>query len=55
VVMPLVIIGWAFLCFEGVEKLAHKLLHSKAGDDAHRSDILRTLADRSVEPHRLRA
>ena len=35
--------------FEGVEKLAHKLLHSKAGDDAHRSEILRTLADPNVD------
>ncbi|MGC1447402.1 MAG: DUF808 domain-containing protein [Xanthobacteraceae bacterium] len=49
-VIPLMIIGGAFLCFEGVEKLAHKLLHSKAGDDAHRSEILRTLADPSVDP-----
>jgi predicted DNA repair protein MutK len=36
-VIPLMIIGGAFLCFEGVEKLAHKLLHSKAGDDVPRS------------------
>jgi uncharacterized protein len=36
-------------CFEGVEKPAHKLLHSKAGDDAHRSEILRTLADPNVD------
>jgi predicted DNA repair protein MutK len=49
-VIPLMIIGGAFLCFEGVEKLAHKLLHSKAGDDDHRSEILRTLADPSVDP-----
>jgi predicted DNA repair protein MutK len=49
VVIPLMIIGGAFLCFEGVEKLAHKLLHSKARDDAHRSELLRTLADPSVD------
>ena len=29
-VIPLMMIGGAFLCFEGVEKLAHKLLHAKA-------------------------
>ena len=45
VVIPLMIIGGAFLCFEGVEKLAHKLLHSKAGGDARRSS-----ADPSVDP-----
>jgi uncharacterized protein len=50
VVIPLMIIGGAFLCFEGAEKLAHKLVHSKAGDDADRSELLRTLADPSVDP-----
>ena len=40
VVIPLMIIGGAFLCFEGVEKLVHKLLHSKAGNDAHRPELL---------------
>ena len=39
VVIPLMMIGGAFLCFEGVEKLAHKLLHSKAEDDAHHAEI----------------
>ena len=47
-VIPLMIIGGAFLCFEGVEKLAHKLLHSTARDDARR-EILRTLADPNVD------
>jgi predicted DNA repair protein MutK len=45
VVIPLMIVGGAFLCFEGVEKLAHKLLHPKVGDDAHNSGILPELAD----------
>ena len=48
VVIPLMMIGGAFLCFEGVEKLAHKLLHSKAVDDAHHSEILQALTDPSV-------
>src|SRR6187402_3430019 len=29
-VTPLLMVGGAFLCFEGCEKLAHKLLHSAA-------------------------
>jgi len=29
-VTPLLMLGGAYLCFEGVEKLAHSLLHSKA-------------------------
>ncbi|MEY4579404.1 MAG: hypothetical protein RL701_4107 [Pseudomonadota bacterium] len=32
-VSPLLMIGGAFLCFEGCEKLAHKLLHPASGED----------------------
>jgi hypothetical protein len=49
VVIPLMIIGGAFLCFEGVEKLAHRLLQSKAGNEAHHSEVLRASADPSVD------
>jgi predicted DNA repair protein MutK len=48
-VIPLMMIGGAFLCFEGAEKLAHKLLHSKAEDDAHHAKIAEVLIDRSVD------
>ncbi len=34
-IIPLLILGGAFLCFEGVEKIAHKLLHKKHGDGHH--------------------
>ena len=43
-VIPLMIVGGAFLCFEGAEKLAHKVLRSEATDNAD-SEILRALAD----------
>ena len=33
-ITPLLMIGGAFLCFEGVEKLAHKFLHEQAGRGA---------------------
>lgn len=33
-ITPLLMLGGAYLCFEGVEKLAHKLLHSSAHDAA---------------------
>lgn len=36
-VVPLLMIGGLYLCFEGVEKLAHKWLHP-AGEDAARHD-----------------
>jgi predicted DNA repair protein MutK len=49
VVIPLMMIGGAFLCFEGVEKLAHKRLHSRAEDDAHRAEIVEALTDPSVD------
>src|SRR6185436_21175329 len=33
-VMPLLMIGGAFLCYEGFEKLAHKFMHSRREDQA---------------------
>ncbi|VTU25063.1 Inner membrane protein YedI [Variovorax sp. PBL-H6] len=47
-VTPLLMIGGAFLCFEGCEKLAHKFLHK----DEHDADLLRheqALADPTVD------
>jgi predicted DNA repair protein MutK len=48
-VTPLLLIGGAFLCFEGCEKLAHKLLHSRAEDDAHHEELTRALANPDVD------
>lgn len=36
-VLPLLMLGGAFLCFEGVEKLAHKFLYSADEDHAHKT------------------
>ena len=47
-VIPLMMIGGAYLCFEGVEKLAHKWLH-KAEDEAHHEKIRAALVDPSVD------
>ncbi|MFO1287318.1 MAG: DUF808 domain-containing protein [Rubrivivax sp.] len=44
-VVPLLMLGGAFLCFEGVEKLAHRLLHSRAEDDAHHAELKHALED----------
>jgi predicted DNA repair protein MutK len=44
-VTPLLMVGGAFLCFEGFEKLAHKFLHSKADDAAHHEELVTALAD----------
>jgi predicted DNA repair protein MutK len=48
-VIPLMMIGGAFLCYEGVEKLAHKLFTSKAEEDAHHAEIVEALTDPSVD------
>ncbi|WP_269530993.1 DUF808 domain-containing protein [Chitinimonas sp. BJYL2] len=48
-VLPLLMLGGAFLCFEGVEKLAHKFLHKPEEDEAHHAEHLRALADPAVD------
>ncbi|MEK6243672.1 MAG: DUF808 domain-containing protein [Pseudomonadota bacterium] len=48
-VTPLLMLGGAFLCFEGFEKLAHKFLHSRAEDDAHRAELVSALNDPAVD------
>jgi uncharacterized protein len=47
-VAPLLMVGGAFLCYEGVEKLAHKLLQ-KADDEAHRAALSEALADPAAD------
>ncbi|MEO8003230.1 MAG: DUF808 domain-containing protein [Arenimonas sp.] len=44
-VVPLMMIGGAFLCFEGVEKIAHNLLHTDAEDKQHHKDMLKALVN----------
>lgn len=44
-VVPLLMVGGAFLCFEGVEKLAHRLLHSREEDEAHEQELKRALLE----------
>lgn len=48
-VLPLLMLGGVFLCFEGFEKLAHKFLHSKAEDDAHHEELVEALATPHVD------
>jgi uncharacterized protein len=44
-VTPLLMVGGAFLCYEGFEKLAHKLLHDRAGDEAHRHELIQAVSN----------
>jgi len=48
-IVPLMMIGGAFLCFEGVEKLAHRFLHSADEDAEHQAERRRALADAQVD------
>lgn len=48
-VTPLLMLGGAFLCFEGFEKLAHKFLHSQAEDAGHHAEHVQALADPAVD------
>ncbi len=43
-VTPLLMIGGLFLCYEGFEKVAHKLLHPDSEDAAHRVEHRAALA-----------
>ncbi|MDB6174149.1 MAG: rane protein [Chthoniobacteraceae bacterium] len=48
-ITPLLMLGGAYLCFEGCEKLAHKFLHSKAEGDVEHQAHVQALADPSVD------
>ncbi|MET0540355.1 MAG: DUF808 domain-containing protein [Variovorax sp.] len=47
-VTPLLMVGGAFLCFEGVEKLAHKFLHKEAHEAAKKQHA-QAVADTGVD------
>jgi predicted DNA repair protein MutK len=48
-ITPLLMLGGVFLCFEGVEKLAHKCLHSAAEDANHHAGQIALLTDPAVD------
>jgi len=48
-VTPLLMIGGAYLCYEGFEKLAHKFLHSRHEDEAHHQELAQALQDPAVD------
>jgi uncharacterized protein len=47
-VTPLLMVGGLYLCFEGVEKLFHKIFHAHA-EDEHRAGIRQAVSDPSVD------
>ena len=48
-VTPLLMVGGAFLCFEGFEKVAHKLLHTEAEDAARAAELQAALANPNLD------
>jgi uncharacterized protein len=48
-VTPLLMIGGLFLCFEGFEKLAHRMLHPHAEDEVARAERKHALVDPAID------
>ncbi|UQS14387.1 DUF808 domain-containing protein [Pseudomonas sp. HS6] len=48
-VTPLLMVGGAYLCFEGFEKLAHPLLHGKDEDQAEHAQLTEAVADPATD------
>jgi uncharacterized protein len=48
-VTPLLMVGGAFLCFEGAEKLAHRWLHSRQEEAEHHKELVEAVADPQVD------
>lgn len=48
-VTALLMLGGAFLCFEGFEKLAHRFFTSKAEDARHHAQLVQALADPTID------
>ncbi len=48
-VTPLLMVGGAFLCFEGVEKLLHKFLHSPAEERENHAKLIAAVSDPTAD------
>jgi len=49
-IVPLMMMGGLFLCYEGFEKVLHKVLHRGEDDAAARAARLAAMADTSIDP-----
>ncbi len=48
-ITPLLMLGGAFLCYEGVEKLAHKFLHNDNEDEKHHQELVHAVRDETID------
>ncbi|HIP52944.1 MAG TPA: DUF808 domain-containing protein [Chromatiales bacterium] len=48
-ITPLLMIGGAYLCFEGFEKVAHRFLHGKEEEEAQHAEIIKAFTDPNVD------
>lgn len=48
-IMPLLMLGGAYLCFEGFEKIAHRWLHDAGEEDAHHAELVAALANPATD------
>ena len=48
-ILPLLLIGGAFLCYEGAHKLAHRWLHSPDEDRAHHQELVGAVANPEID------
>ncbi len=48
-VIPLLMLGGAYLCFEGVEKIAHKFLHSAEEETEHHTQHIEALNKENID------
>ena len=48
-IIPLLLLGGAYLCFEGSEKLVHKFLHKDSEDEAHYQELIDAVSDPKLD------
>ncbi len=48
-ITPLLMVGGAFLCYEGFEKVMHKFAHHEAEDEAHHKEIVAAISDPNID------
>ena len=48
-ITPLLMVGGAYLCFEGFEKVAHKFLHDKHEDELQHAETIKAISDPDID------